>query len=97
MLLFIHGMIMGMLLVAGVFFLRYWRGSGDRLYAMFALAFFILGVNRALLATYAHTSATSQEHHALLYAIRLAAFLIILLAIVDKNRARSGPTSDSAG
>jgi hypothetical protein len=94
MLLFIDGMIMTMLLAAGVFFLRYWRGSGDRLYAMFALSFFILGINRALLAVYAHTGAGGQEHHAVLYAIRLVAYLIILLAIVDKNRAKGGPGSD---
>ena len=97
MLLFIDGMIMTMLLAAGVFFLRYWRGSGDRLYAMFALAFFILGVNRALLAVYAHTGDSGQEHHAVLYAIRLAAFLLILLAIIDKNRAKGEPGPDDAG
>jgi hypothetical protein len=85
MLLFIDGAIMMMFLAAGVFFLRYWRASGDRLYAMFALAFFILSVNRALLALYSH-ALSMEEHNVMLYSIRLAAFLIILFAIVDKNR-----------
>ena len=31
--------------VAGLFFLRFWRETRDRLFAMFALAFWVLGVN----------------------------------------------------
>ncbi len=94
MLLFIDGVLMTMFLVSAVFFVRYWRGSGDRLYAMFALAFFILGTNRVLLALYSHAIAPVQEHLVVLYSVRLAAFLIILAAILDKNR--SGATVSSS-
>jgi hypothetical protein len=93
-LLFLDGVLMAMFLVSGAFFLRYWRSSGDRLYALFALAFLILGANRVLLAHYSHAIAPVQEHHVLLYSVRLAAFVIILVAILDKNRSES-PVSKS--
>lgn len=89
MLLFIDGVLMTMFMCSAGFFIRYWRSSGDRLYALFALAFFILGANRVLLAMYSHAIAPVQEHHVILYTVRLAAFLIILVAILDKNRAGS--------
>ncbi len=71
------------LLAIGVFFLRFWRKSGDRLFAMFAAAFWLMAANRLGL------SLMSQEREQLtwLYAVRLAAFVLILVAIVDKNRA----------
>lgn len=89
MLLFIDGMIMVMFLTASLFFARYWRTSRDRLFAMFALAFFILGINRVFIASMSHAGALSREHHAVLYGVRLAAFLIIFIAIIDKNRKSS--------
>ncbi len=69
-------------LVTGLFFLRYWRQSGDRLFAIFAAAFWLLAVQRLALAL------TTQyfEDVTWLYGVRLVAFLLILLAIIDKNR-----------
>ena len=66
-------------LVAGLFFLKYWTASRDRLFAMFAVAFALLALQRVLLA---FTPAGST----LLYSIRVVAFLVIIVAIVDKNR-----------
>jgi hypothetical protein len=71
--------------VAGVFFLRFWRETRDRLFLIFALAFFVLGVQRMGLAL----STTPVEARTDLYLVRLFAFLMILLAIVDKNRTGS--------
>jgi hypothetical protein len=68
--------------VVGLFFLRFWRQTRDRLFAMFALAFWILGVNWLGLALLA----TTQEQRTVFYLLRLAAFVLILLAIIDKNR-----------
>lgn len=70
--------------VAGLFFLRFWRQTRDRLFALFALAFFILSVNRAGLAISALRGETADYQ----YWIRLVAFLLILAAILDKNRPR---------
>ena len=82
----LNASILGMLVMAaavvGTFFLRFWRRTGDRLFAIFALAFFLLGLNWLLLAIYA-----GDEIHSAVYAIRLVAFVLILIAIIDKNRA----------
>lgn len=70
--------------VAGVFFLRFWRETGDRLFGMFALAFFILAAGRVVIAMTRNDSGRGEH----LYWIRFVSFVVILLAIWDKNRAR---------
>lgn len=74
---------MGCLGVA-VCFLSFWRQTADRLFFLFALAFALFGVNMLLLA--AINPAHESRH--LIYLIRLAAFLVIIVAIIDKNRVR---------
>jgi hypothetical protein len=68
--------------IIGLFFLRFWSVSRDRLFALFATAFWILGIQRLLLAF----TRTIVEDQAIFYTLRLAAFVIIIAAIVDKNR-----------
>ena len=68
--------------IAGLFFLRFWRTTRDRLFLFFALAFWTLGASWCSLAL-AHPSAETQHHQ---YAIRLVAFVLILIAVIDKNR-----------
>ncbi len=65
-----------------LFFLRFWRESGDRFFALFALAFAIFAVNRTLLSALDDES----EARTFVYVARAAAFGLIVLAIVDKNR-----------
>lgn len=65
-----------------VFFLRFWRSSRDRLFAMFSSAFFVLAVQRLAIAL----TQEPLEHLAPLYLMRLAAFIVIIVAIIDKNR-----------
>ena len=69
-------------LVAGLFFLKFWRGVGDRLFLLFAVAFLLLAVQRVALALVADTPEAALP----LYGLRLLAFLIIIIGIVDKNR-----------
>jgi len=69
-------------LVVGLIFLRSWRETRDRLFALFAAAFWLLGFQRVLLAMTDQLS----ENRPYLYLLRLAAYLLILWAIVDKNR-----------
>jgi hypothetical protein len=79
---FIMGTIaMGSAIVA-VFFLRFWRDTGDRLFAIFAVSFALLGLTRVGLVM----AQTDVESHTYWYWCRLAAFVLILFAIVDKNR-----------
>jgi hypothetical protein len=68
--------------IAALFFLRFWRDTGDRLFAIFAIAFLLLAITRVGLAL----SNEQTEGHTHWYWARLAAFVLILLAIVDKNR-----------
>ena len=65
-----------------LFFLRFWRKTGDRLFALFSLAFLLLGIERIRLI-WATTEVATP-----FYFIRLVAFLVILFAILDKNRAQ---------
>jgi hypothetical protein len=67
--------------VAGLFFVRFWRETRDRLFLIFGIAFWILGVQRFMLAF-----VRFAEQGTLLYGVRLGAFLLILAAIIDKNR-----------
>ena len=71
-------------MVAGLFFFRFWRQTADRLFASFAFAFWLLGIHWIFLAA----TAPDQEIRPLLYGIRLVAFLLILGAIIEKNRSR---------
>ena len=69
--------------VAGLFFLRFWRKTRDRLFAIFALAFWLMGVNWLALSF----TDPQAEFRPALYLIRLLAFVLILFAILEKNRA----------
>jgi peptidoglycan/LPS O-acetylase OafA/YrhL len=78
----ITGAVTALYVVACLFFLKFWKQSRDRLFAFFALAFFILAMQRVALAVTTQTN----ENTIFLYSIRLIAFLLILAAIIDKNR-----------
>jgi hypothetical protein len=71
--------------VAGLFFLRFWRETGDRLFVTFSVAFWLLGAQRLALVINGQT----DENHTGLYLVRLLAFVLILAAILDKNRSAS--------
>jgi len=68
--------------VAGLLFLRFWRDGRDRFFLLFALSFFVEAFSRVLLAL----SPRPNEGSPWLYGIRLAAYLLILWAIFEKNR-----------
>jgi len=70
--------------IAGLFFLRFWRETGDRLFVFFAGAFWCLALSWILLALLDPTDETRPYA----YAIRLVAFGLIIVATVDKNRPR---------
>ncbi|HXF17157.1 MAG TPA: DUF5985 family protein [Burkholderiales bacterium] len=71
-------------IVAGLFFLRFWRSTRDRFFLFFALAFFLEGANRIAL----YSSVGEQEHLPIYYLIRLASYGLILMAIIGKNWVR---------
>ena len=81
---FIIGVIAMGFLVAAAFFLRFWRDSGDRLFAFFAVAFLLMAITRPLLGI-----SSDDDHRLAPYLIRVASYGIIILAIVDKNLRRT--------
>jgi hypothetical protein len=78
----LSGILIAMYGATALFFLRFWVSAKDRLFALFALAFGVLAAQRLALSL---TNAT-MEDQTVFYLIRLAAFVIIVVAIVDKNR-----------
>lgn len=72
-------------MVAALFFLRFWTRTRDRLFALFSAAFALLAIQRLALAI----SVQEREDLTILYVVRLLAFVLILVAIIDKNRVRS--------
>jgi hypothetical protein len=87
LLLLVSGAIVMGYAVAGLFFLRFWRETRDRLFLIFSGAFWVLGIQRLVLAF----TRDMVEDHTALYLVRLFAFLLILAAIVDKNRSGAQP------
>ena len=79
---FLSGAITLGFLVAGLFFLRFWRRTRDSLFLAFAVAFALLGSGQAVQAL----ANIPQEERSYIFLIRLAAFAIILAAVVRKNR-----------
>ena len=47
---FLSGAVAVAFVVAGLFFLRFWKRTRDGLFVAFALAFWLLGLTQALLA-----------------------------------------------
>ena len=69
-------------LISGLFFLRFWRRTGDTLFLAFALAFGLLGVAQGVIVL----ANRYLEDSSSAYLIRLAAFAVIIVAIWRKNR-----------
>ncbi len=68
--------------VAGLLFLRFWKETADRLFALFAFAFWLLAASWLTLAVLDPT----DEARPYVYAIRLVAFVLIIAAVANKNR-----------
>ena len=79
---FLSGAVSLGFIVCALFFLRFWRRTRDALFMAFALAFSLLGLGQAILAL----ANIPTEERGSIYLIRLAAFALILIAIVRKNR-----------
>lgn len=87
---FLQGATMLASVGVALFFLRFWRSTGDRFFAVFAAAFGVFAVNRLLLAALAEDS----EARTWVYGLRAAMFLMIAAAIVDKNYGRRRARTD---
>jgi uncharacterized membrane protein HdeD (DUF308 family) len=82
---FLLGIISTSSLIAGAFFLRFWRQTRDSLFLTFGIAFIVEGINRSFLLFLKNPSEGSPW----IYMVRLFAFLLILGGIVRKNMGRA--------
>jgi len=67
--------------VIALFFLRFWRSTGDRFFLYFALSFAIEAVHRIVSALTFDDAEDTPWH----YLVRLLAYGLILWAILEKN------------
>lgn len=77
----LSGAIFMAAMVIALFFLRFWRHSREKLFIYFALAFVLEGFHRLLQAWPTDTEDQSQY-----YVLRLIEYVLILLAVIQKNR-----------
>lgn len=84
----IHAALSGGIAVAfgmtGVCFVRFWRSIPIKLLLLFGIAFFLLTIERVVLLL----ANPTNEFAPYIYMTRLAAFVVIIAAIVDQNRGR---------
>jgi uncharacterized membrane protein HdeD (DUF308 family) len=78
---FLLGVISACSLVAGLFFLKFWRQTRDFLFLAFGIAFLVQGANNAAVLLVPKPN----EGTPAIYVVRLLMSLLILAAIVKKN------------
>jgi hypothetical protein len=78
---FLSGAIAMAYFVSGMYFLRFWRKTDDRLFLSFAVAFWLLAANQTIVSLLG----AADERSGYAYILRVLGFVIILLAIADKN------------
>ena len=81
---FVAGVLTTGYFIAGIFFLKFWRRTHDSLFLTFACAFGLMAVNQAAPSLFG----IPDEALGGVYLLRLAAFLLIIWAILRKNLAR---------
>jgi hypothetical protein len=82
--LVLSGAIMLGTAAIGLIFWRFWSRTRDRLFVLFACAFWALAAERVLLLVVG----AQNEFRPSVYLVRLIAFSLIFAAVVDKNRRR---------
>jgi Family of unknown function (DUF5985) len=80
---FLSGLATAGFLVASLFFLSFWRRTADSLFAAFGLAFLLLAANQGIITV----AQVPAEHRSWVYLLRLAAFALLIFAIIRKNLA----------
>jgi hypothetical protein len=79
---FFHGVAFAASLAAAMYFFRFWRISRDPFFKWFAWAFVLLAIQWLALVG-ANPDAEARPYY---YLLRLAAFVMIIVAALQKNR-----------
>jgi hypothetical protein len=75
---------------AGLVFHLFWRTSGERLFQRMAWVLWLLGLERVILIFSNVGLGPGEESRHWVYLVRLAAFLVLLWAVLAKNRSPPG-------
>jgi len=78
---FFDGVIFLGFIVIAAHFIKFWAHSRDKFFLLFAIAFFLLGVERFCIAVFIGRTTDSY-----IYLVRLIAICLILTAVALKNR-----------
>ena len=78
---FLSGALSLAYLLAGIYFFRFWKRIRDRLFLHFAVAFWLFMVNQIVISTPAFNNETAGYE----YLLRVSGFVLILIAIAEKN------------
>jgi hypothetical protein len=78
---FLAGALTLAYVIASVYFIHFWQRTSDRLFFAFAAAFALLALNQ--LTVFA--LGVNDERYNYAYILRVLGFILILLAILDKN------------
>jgi hypothetical protein len=81
---FFAGLLAAAFATCGLFFLRFWSRTRDSLFAAFSLCFALLALQQ-FLTTFL---GLPEEERSWLYLLRLAAFSVVIVAILRKNMER---------
>lgn len=82
--LFVQGMSAMACIAIALFFLRFWQSTQDRFFFVFAVAFGLMCATRLVSAALG----AAETHSGYVYWVRFLAYLLIVAAIIDKNRPR---------
>lgn len=80
---FLSGIHMATFAAAGLFFLKFWKGSRDQFFLLFGLACWLLSVERV----FEIFASSDYNVRSPLYLFRIVAYGLMLWAIIRKNRA----------
>jgi hypothetical protein len=81
---FLSGMITAGFLVSALFFFRFWRRTGDALFAIFGLSFVLFAVGQSISVSFDFL----HDDKTWVYVLRLIGFGLLLVAIARKNLAK---------
>ena len=82
---FLAGAVAVAYALAGIYFLRFWRRTGDPLFRSFAAAFGLLMANQVIVTVLGD----ADERTGYAYILRVVGFVLILFAIIRKNLRRA--------
>lgn len=90
---FLSGICAATFFGCAVYFLKFWRSSRDAFFAYFSIACVLIALERVMTLFVAGTmvsvASPESEANSWVYLFRFGAFVLISIAILDKNRKSS--------